>query len=89
MVIRSAKAEGGGAFWPLFTMETIQVVDSEILSQMDEQEAREAVDDIKKGINTQKVPSQVFGMVYEDSPDWLSIKEGGHRGRVYEVLPRT
>ena len=33
-------------------METIQVVDSEILSQMDEQEAREAVDDIKKGINT-------------------------------------
>lgn len=52
MVIRSAKAEGGGAFWPLFTMETIQVVDSEILSQMDEQEAREAVDDIKKGINT-------------------------------------
>jgi len=51
-VIRSAKAEGGGAFWPLFTMETIQVVDSEILSQMDEQEAREAVDDIKKGINT-------------------------------------
>ena len=52
MVIRSAKAEGGGAFWPLFTMETIQVVESEILSQMDEQEAREAVDDIKKGINT-------------------------------------
>ena len=52
MVIRSAKAEGGGAFWPLFTMETIQVVDSEILSQMDEREAREAVDDIKKGINT-------------------------------------
>jgi hypothetical protein len=52
VVIRSAKAEGGGAFWPLFTMETIQVVDSEILSQMDEQEAREAVDDIKKGINT-------------------------------------
>ena len=52
MVIRSAKVEGGGAFWPLFTMETIQVVDSEILSQMDEQEAREAVDDIKKGINT-------------------------------------
>ena len=52
MVIRSAKAEGGGAFWPLFTMETIQVVDPEILSQMDEQEAREAVDDIKKGINT-------------------------------------
>ena len=52
MVIRSAKAEGGGAFWPLFTMETIQVVDSEILSQMDEQEAREAVDDIKKGIST-------------------------------------
>ena len=51
-MIRSAKAEGGGAFWPLFTMETIQVVDSEILSQMDEQEAREAVDDIKKGINT-------------------------------------
>ena len=52
MVIRSAKAEGGGAFWPLFTMETIQVVESETLSQMDEQEAREAVDDIKKGINT-------------------------------------
>ena len=51
-MIRLAKAEGGGAFWPLFTMETIQVVDSEILSQMDEQEAREAVDDIKKGINT-------------------------------------
>lgn len=52
MVIRLAKAEGGGAFWPLFTMEAIQIVDSEILSQMDEQEAREAVDDIKKGINT-------------------------------------
>ena len=51
-MIRLAKAEGGGAFWPLFTMETIQVVDSEILSQMDEQEARKAVDDIKKGINT-------------------------------------
>jgi Glu-tRNA(Gln) amidotransferase subunit E-like FAD-binding protein len=33
-------------------METIQAIDSEILSQMDEQEAREAVDDIKKGINT-------------------------------------
>lgn len=33
-------------------METIQVVESEILSQMDEQEAREVVDDIKKGINT-------------------------------------
>ena len=44
---------------------------------------------IKKGIRAEKVPSQVFGMVYEDSPDWLSIKEGGHRGRVYEVLPRT
>ena len=51
-MIHLAKAEGGGAFWPLFTMETIQAVDSEILSQMDEQEAREAVDDIKKGINT-------------------------------------
>ena len=58
MVIRSAKAEGGGAFWPLFTMETIQVVDSEILSQMDEQEAREVVDDIKKGINT--VRAQIY-----------------------------
>ena len=33
-------------------METIQVIESEILSQMDEQEAREVVDDIKKGINT-------------------------------------
>ena len=58
MVIRSAKAEVGGAFWPLFTMETIQVVDSEILSQMDEQEAREVVDDIKKGINT--VRAQIY-----------------------------
>ena len=57
-MIRSAKAEGGGAFWPLFTMETIQVVDSEILSQMDEQEAREVVDDIKKGINT--VRAQIY-----------------------------
>ena len=58
MVIRSAKAEGGGAFWPLFAMETIQVVDSEILSQMDEQEAREVVDDIKKGIDT--VRAQIY-----------------------------
>jgi hypothetical protein len=33
-------------------METIPVIKSEALSQMDEQEAREAVDDIKKGINT-------------------------------------
>lgn len=52
MVIRSAKAEGGGAFWPLHTMETIQVVDSEILSQMDEQEARKAVDEIKEHITS-------------------------------------
>lgn len=52
MVIRSAKAEGGGAFWPLFTMETIQVVESEILSQMNEQEAREAVAEINKSIGT-------------------------------------
>ena len=37
---------------PLLTMETIPVIKSEALSQMDEQEAREAVDDIKKGINT-------------------------------------
>jgi len=44
---------------------------------------------IKKGIQTQKVPTQVFSMVYANPPDWLSIKEGGHRGRVYEVLPRT
>ncbi len=44
---------------------------------------------IKKGIKTQSVPPQVFSMVYQNSPEWLSIKEGGHRGRVYEVLPRT
>ena len=37
---------------PLLIMETIPVIKSEALSQMDEQEAREAVDDIKKGINT-------------------------------------
>ena len=58
MVIRSAKAEGGGAFWPLFTMETIQVVDSEILSQMDEQEARHLISDIKKNIST--VRAQIY-----------------------------
>ncbi len=58
MVIRSAKAEGGGAFWPLFTMETIQVVDSEILSQMDDQEARHLISDIKKNIST--VRAQIY-----------------------------
>ena len=51
-MILSAKAEGGGAFWPLFTMETIQVVDSEILSQMDQQEARKAVDEIKEHLTS-------------------------------------
>jgi len=39
-------------------METIQIVESEIISRMDEQEAREVVDDIKKGINT--VRAQIY-----------------------------
>ena len=83
MVIRSAKAEGGGAFWPLFTMETIQVVDSEILSQMDEQEAREAVDDIKKGINT--VRARIYEL--DRRKGWKALGYKSFRACCFKEFP--
>ena len=73
------------------TEQTYNELKDKIIQWLDTQEPGTYLPkQIKKGINIQKVPSQVFSMVYQDSPEWLSIaNDRKNRGRVYEVLPRT
>tara|TARA_R110002012_G_scaffold62914_1_gene165482 strand:- start:19057 stop:19530 length:474 start_codon:yes stop_codon:yes gene_type:complete len=73
------------------TEQTYNELKDKIIAWLDAQEPGTYLPkQIKKGINIQTVPSQVFSIVYHNSPEWLSIaNDRKNRGRVYEVLPRT